>query len=115
MTQAAAKRCVQTGGLMQRPAVNWVADVCLSPQDKFVIHHPVPRLSHSARPSVCSSGASKRDKAAGTGLSFFSPLGVASNSEGTLGPRDISDHQSVRAKASKASQIKEVDESWRLT
>lgn len=46
--------------------------------------------------------------------SLFSPLGVASNSEGTLGPRDISDHQSVRAKASKASQIKEVDESWRL-
>lgn len=37
---------------MQRPAVNWVADVSWSTQDKFVIHHPAPCLSHSARPSI---------------------------------------------------------------
>lgn len=49
---------------MQRPAVNWVADVCLSPQDKFVIHHPAPCLSHSARPSVRLVGMERACKEA---------------------------------------------------
>lgn len=72
MTQAAAKRCMQTGGLMQRPAVNWVGDVCLSPQDKFVIHHPAPCLSHSARPSVRLAWSEHASKSASSPPTFES-------------------------------------------